>query len=110
MELSTDGTKNAVNLKKRENQYRTSLETYKTEKTTNNDAGCRGVYQTRNLINFPQSIILSELIFPNIFGPNIFWLWIDRKELRDRNTENMDQEQKICSLDRKIVLRSQILV
>ena len=68
---STDGTKNAVNLKKRENQYRTSLETYKTEK---------------------------------------IWLWIDRKELRARNTENMDQEQKICSLDRKIVLRSQILV
>ena len=68
---STDGTKNAVNLKKRENKYRTSLETYKTEK---------------------------------------IWLWIDRKELRARNTENMDQEQKICSLDRKIVLRSQILV
>ena len=41
---STDGTKNAVNLKKRENQYQTSLETYKTEKTTNNDAGCWGVY------------------------------------------------------------------
>ena len=68
---STDGTKNAVNLKKRENQYRTSLETYKTEK---------------------------------------IWLWIDRKELRAKNTENMDQKQKICSLDRKIVLRSQILV
>ena len=71
MELSTDGTKNAVNLKKRENQYGTSLETYKTEK---------------------------------------IWLWIDRKELRARNTENMDQEQNICFLDRKIVLRSQILV
>ena len=41
---STDGTKNAVNLKKRENQYRASPETYKTEKTTNNDARCRGVY------------------------------------------------------------------
>ncbi len=41
---STDGTKNAVNLKMRENQYQTSLKTYKTEKTTNNDAGCRGVY------------------------------------------------------------------
>ena len=68
---STDGTKNAVNLKKRENKYRTCLETYKTEK---------------------------------------IWLWIDRKELRARNTENMDQEQKFCSLDRKIVLRSQILV
>ena len=37
---STDGTKNAVNFKKHENQYRTSLKTYKTEKTTNNDR-CR---------------------------------------------------------------------
>ena len=68
---SSGGTKNAVNLKKRENKYQTSLETYKTEK---------------------------------------IWLWIGRKELRARNTENMDKEQKICYLDRKIVLRSQILV
>ena len=39
-----DRTKNAVNLKKRENQYGTSVETYKTDKTMSNDAGCRGVY------------------------------------------------------------------
>ena len=39
-----------------------------------------------------------------------YWLWIDNKELRAKNTENMDQKQKICSLDRKIVLRIQILV